>query len=53
MTRRVTPDLEIIFYLHCFKFDFNLVYIFMLVLAITIVYMHDITPSTLVILKNY
>jgi hypothetical protein len=29
------------------------VYIFMLVLAITIVYMHDITPSTLVILKNY
>jgi hypothetical protein len=25
----------------------------MLVLAIAVVYMHDITPSTLVILKNY
>jgi hypothetical protein len=33
---------------------YNSVYIFTLVLAIAVVYMHDITPSTLVvILKNY
>jgi hypothetical protein len=33
---------------------YSSVYIFMLLLAIAVVYMHDITPSTLVvILKNY
>jgi hypothetical protein len=49
----VTTDHEIIFYLHCFIIRLSSSLTSLLVLAIAVVYMHDITPSALVILKNY